>query len=227
MASYIVSGAGTTTCNGTYEEAGTHNGKPYYSNGTVYLFWTPGETGGAGWVLYTSLHSYDSTFSYYCTGTTLPGALWYVGMEGTPPAPTVSGWRILDVIKSAAQTGIDGVTLADGARVVGNTLDRGKDTAVGPVTGLLTVTGFAAAPAASGYMAVRLCPLSASGDVLYDDGIGAAVVPVSGTARHDAAVQLSWPPGCRYAKAIVGNKSGQATATDAVSLELRWQAVTV
>ncbi len=34
-ANYVVSGAGETSCNGTYVETGTQNGKPYYvySNG--------------------------------------------------------------------------------------------------------------------------------------------------------------------------------------------------
>lgn len=133
--------------------------------------------------------------------------------------------KITDVAKSAAEVGIDAVTIDNGATAVGAELDRGENVAVEGVTALLTVTGFAGTPASGGYMAVSLYPLDASGGVLFDDGIGAAVVPVGSTARHDAAVQLTWPPGCRYAKAVVGNNSGQATATDAVSLELRWQAV--
>lgn len=134
---------------------------------------------------------------------------------------------ITDISKTAAQVGIDAVTIDNGATAVGAEIDRGADVAVEGVTALLTVTGFAAAPSASGYMTVKLCPLDDSGGVLFDDSIGAAVVPVSADALYNAAVTLTWPAGCRYAKAVVGNASGQNTDADAVSLELRWQAVGV
>jgi len=134
---------------------------------------------------------------------------------------------ITDVAKSAADVGINGVTLANGASVTGNELDRGADTAVETTTGLLTITGFAAAPDSDGYMTVKLHPLDDTGGTLFDDGIGAAVVPVDADATYNAEVQLTWPPGCRYVKAVVGNHSGQNTDANAVSLELRWQAVSV
>jgi len=134
---------------------------------------------------------------------------------------------LTDVTKTAAQVGIDTVTVNDGAEATGSELDRGADTDVGIVTALLTVTGFAAAPDTGGYMTVYLAPLSGPGGTLFDDVVAPAVVPVTGDALYNAPVQLAWPAGCRYAKAIVGNESGQNTDADAVSLELRWQAVTV
>ena len=134
--------------------------------------------------------------------------------------------KITDVAKSAAEVGIDAVTIDNGATAVGAELDRGENVAVEGVTALLTVTGFAAAPSAGGYMSVRLAPLDGTGGTLFDDGIGAAVVPVAADALYNAAVTLTWPAGARYVKAIVKNVSGQNTDADAVSLELRWQAVT-
>ena len=134
--------------------------------------------------------------------------------------------KITDVAKSAVEVGIDTVTINNAAEATGTELDRGADVAVEGVTALLTVTGFAAAPSASGYMTVKLCPLDASSGTLFDDGIGAAVVPVAADALYNAAVTLTWPAGARYVKAIVKNVSGQNTDADAVSLELRWQAVT-
>lgn len=56
--------------------------------------------------------------------------------------------KITDVAKSAAEVGIDAVTIDNGAEATGSELDRGANTEVGEVTALLTVTGFAAAPSA-------------------------------------------------------------------------------
>jgi hypothetical protein len=66
---------------------------------------------------------------------------------------------ITDVSKSAAEVGIAAVTIDNGATAVGAELDRGENVAVEGVTALLTVTGFAAAPSAGGYMTVRLASL--------------------------------------------------------------------
>ena len=122
---------------------------------------------------------------------------------------------ITDVTKSAADVGIDTVTIANGAE------------AVGVITALLTVTGFAAAPSAGGYMSVRLAPLNATSGTLFDDQTAPAVVPVTADALYNAPVELAWPAGYRYAKIIVKNMSGQDTDADAVSVECGWQAVTV
>lgn len=135
--------------------------------------------------------------------------------------------KITDVAKSAAEVGIDAVTIDNGATAVGAELDRGENVAVEGVTALLTVTGFAAAPSAGGYMSVRLAPLDGTGGTLFDDQTNVGVVPVTADALYNAPVPLAWPAGCRYVKAIVKNASGQNTDADAVSLELRWQAVTV
>lgn len=134
---------------------------------------------------------------------------------------------ITDVTKSAADVGIDTVTIANGVEAVGNELDRGENTMVGIITALLTVTGFAAAPSAGGYMSVRLAPLNATGGTLFDDQTASAVVPVTTDALYNAPVELAWPAGYRYAKIIVKNASGQDTDADAVSVECGWQAVTV
>ena len=132
-----------------------------------------------------------------------------------------------DTEKTAAQVGIDTVTINDDAEAEGTQLDRGENTDAGEVTGLLTVTGLAAAPDAGGYLSVRLAPLDGTGGTLFDDQIGPAIVPVAADALYNAPVTMQWPPGVRYVKAIVKNASGQNTDADAVSLELRWQAVTV
>jgi hypothetical protein len=133
---------------------------------------------------------------------------------------------ITDVEKTAADVGIDGVTINSGAETTGSELDRGENAAVETVTGLLTVT-FAAAPDDGGYMTVRLEPLDGTGGTLFDDGIGAAIVPVEAAQQYQADVQLAWPAGARYVKSVVGNEASENTDADSVSLELRWQAVTV
>ena len=135
---------------------------------------------------------------------------------------------ITDVIlASVADLAIDTVTINAAASVTSSELDRAANTQVGPVTGLLTVTGFAAAPAAGGYMAVYLVPLSATGGTLFSDATGPAVVPVIADALYNAPITLQWPPGARYCKAMVFNKSSQNTDANAVTLVLMYQAVTV
>src|SRR5690554_2632085 len=134
---------------------------------------------------------------------------------------------ITDVAKTSANTGIDTQTINDGAEFTGSELDRGADTAVERATGLLTITGFASAPSAGGYMTVRIAPLSGSSGTLFDDGIGAAVAPVVADALYNIPVQLTMPAGARYVQFIVGNESGQNTDADGTSLAAFWQAVTV
>jgi len=134
---------------------------------------------------------------------------------------------ITDVEKTAADVGIDTVTINDDASTTGSELDRGADTDVMPVTVLLTITGFAAAPDAGGYMKVALAPLDGTGGILFDDTLGDAIVPVTADALYKVPVSLTWYAGCRYAKVIVTNKSGQNTDASAVSAEMRWQAGTL
>jgi len=133
--------------------------------------------------------------------------------------------QITDVTKTPTQVGIDTQDITAGSTVTGAELDRGADTAVEGVTALLTVTSYAAAPNATGYMRIALMPLDATGGTLFDDGIGVAVVPMNVNQRYDCAVQLTWPAGVRYLKVVLKNNTGQ-TAND-VSVALRWQAVTV
>ena len=134
---------------------------------------------------------------------------------------------ITDTTQSAATLSMATATIQSSATLTSEEIDRGANTQVSPVTGLLTVTGFAAAPAAGGYMAVYIVPLSGTGGTLFSDATGPAVVPVTADALYNAPVTLQWPPGARYAKAIVGNKSSQNTDANAVSLTLMYQAVTV
>lgn len=56
---FTLSGAGDTAVNGCYSEAGAHNGKPYYSNGTYFVWydgyewsWFINQTVGTGAPLY-------------------------------------------------------------------------------------------------------------------------------------------------------------------------------
>lgn len=87
MASYQVSGAGTTFVNGTYAENGTYNGYPnyeYVSGGTTYKLQYPNSA--IGWVLT------DGNTTYYTgKGGTTPDTVtsWSVGL-GIAPAPTVT-----------------------------------------------------------------------------------------------------------------------------------------
>lgn len=133
---------------------------------------------------------------------------------------------ITDVSKDASAVGINGVSITNGANATGNELDRGIDTQVGEVTALLSVTGFVADPNDDGYMTVALAPLDGTGGTLYDDVVAPAVVPVDADALYQVPVMLVWPAGAQYAKVVVGNQSGQDTDANAVSVELRWQAVT-
>lgn len=87
----LASSAGDATYDGTYIEAGVHNGKPYYTYGSPlrYLHW---DIGAAEWWLGTALGIDD----YHGTGAVLPANPWIVGM-GAGPAPTVSaagGWLV-------------------------------------------------------------------------------------------------------------------------------------
>lgn len=84
MSSWIVSGAGTTTANGTYDQAGTYNGQPYYQLDSGHcLYFVNG-----GWTLGPALGNVLEAF--YGDGTTLPGGGWLLGPAGASPAPVVA-----------------------------------------------------------------------------------------------------------------------------------------
>jgi len=80
MAEWRVSGAGDSSYNGDYSEAGEVNGKAYYAKGATYLCWD-----GVEWTLTTQL---GDVGAYIGTGDDLPANPWAVTV-GTPPAPTV------------------------------------------------------------------------------------------------------------------------------------------
>ncbi|MBN2663597.1 MAG: BspA family leucine-rich repeat surface protein, partial [Bacteroidales bacterium] len=89
---YIVRGAGTSACNGTYTETGVYNGKPYYlynSGGTMYgISWL-----GTKWGISKTTNGAvaDTRNTYYTntsTSSTPPETGW-VKTFGTTPIPTV------------------------------------------------------------------------------------------------------------------------------------------
>jgi hypothetical protein len=81
MSTWIASGAGDATYNGTYTESGTANGKPKYTNGTYWLYWN-----GANWIL-----GGDSAppLGYIGSGADLPANAWSAN-DAAAPAPTVA-----------------------------------------------------------------------------------------------------------------------------------------
>ena len=130
-----------------------------------------------------------------------------------------------DVAKSISDLSFDTVTINNAASQDSAEIDFGANTYVGEITALLTVTGFAAAPSAGGYMLVKIIPLSGTGGTEYNDGPGGVVIPVT-DALYDAPAHLSLPSGCRYFKIRVTNSTSQDTDADAVSILAKWQAVT-
>jgi hypothetical protein len=85
MGSWIISGAGDSSYNGLYVEAGTYNGGAYYKMlGVERYLWYLGMD---IWTLHTSLGG-ASPEPYINNGDGLPGT-WTAGI-GTPPAPTLS-----------------------------------------------------------------------------------------------------------------------------------------
>jgi len=132
-----------------------------------------------------------------------------------------------DTAKSTSDLSFDTVTINDDATQDSAEIDSGANTYVGDLTALLTVTGFAAAPDAGGYMKVVMIPLSGTGGTEYNDGPGGIVLPVTADALYDMPAILLRPPGTRYIKLRVTNVSGQNTDADAASLSAKWLAVTV
>ena len=93
MTDMIVSGAGTTAVNGTYVENGTMNGKPKYTFGDYFIYWSIGYVytnppDEGGWTLV------DNNGTFYATpdNTATPDlGTWQVGFyTGAAPAPTVT-----------------------------------------------------------------------------------------------------------------------------------------
>jgi len=81
MADMIVSGAGTTTVNGTYVESGTVNGKPYYAKESFTIKWAASQ-----WQIKSFLLWY---FSNNDVATPDLCTTWN-SFEGFDPVPTVT-----------------------------------------------------------------------------------------------------------------------------------------
>jgi hypothetical protein len=89
MATYVVSGAGTSAYDGTYVEYSTYEGKPSYTNGTYYLCWFETQH---EWFL-TQVHGATGYAGYASYGTTDPDTkAWSLENPAyaTDPAPTVT-----------------------------------------------------------------------------------------------------------------------------------------
>ena len=131
-----------------------------------------------------------------------------------------------DVLKSAAEMGINAVTINAGASVDSTQLDRGENLIVDAVTVLLKVTGLAAACLDGGYFKVSMIPLDGTGGTEYNDGPGGIVLPIT-DALYDMPATLALPPGVRFFKIRVTNVTSQNTDANAVSAKGRWSAVTL
>jgi hypothetical protein len=102
---YLVSGAGDTSVNGTYCEAGTINGRPYYTYSSLYLYWYPSLSQEQGrWHIGTVNGSEEGSVFYATRDdgdeNIMPDDIftnWYNGSDswwgfetGTSPSPTVT-----------------------------------------------------------------------------------------------------------------------------------------
>lgn len=121
MASYVVSGAGDASYNGTYNENGTANGYARYTivGGGRELYRAadmPPPMGTWTWRLYTSVQgiSPPAGAAYYKTGG-ITGT--YTRGSGTAPAPTVatapsSAQKTFDGLVRASVKTVDGLAIA-------------------------------------------------------------------------------------------------------------------
>ena len=83
--SWVATGAGDESYNGVYEESGTYNGKPAYTNGSRWLWWADGDA----WWLTEALGGSQPT-GYFGNGPDLPACPWSLAGMATSPAPNVS-----------------------------------------------------------------------------------------------------------------------------------------
>jgi len=89
---YIVSGAGDTAWNGTYNSAGTANGFPYFQIDSFHLLFN---NGVGDWLLSDSLANADEgscQYSFRTSNTTpvgVSGTDWEEGLGSSPP-PSVA-----------------------------------------------------------------------------------------------------------------------------------------
>ncbi len=83
---YEVSGAGTATVNGTYEQSGTYNEKPQYIFGDYFLNYH-----NSRWEIWKAGSMWDETYYYTdITGPVPPSSGWTVNWAGSNPAPSVA-----------------------------------------------------------------------------------------------------------------------------------------
>lgn len=89
MSTWVFTGAGDASYNGTYTESGTFHDLPSYTNGSRWLF----VCANGAWALNTAKLDWSGDDfqrpPYYNDSTPLPGT-WYVSAEGTSPAPSLS-----------------------------------------------------------------------------------------------------------------------------------------
>ncbi len=216
MASWIVSGAGTTVLNGTYVENGTLNGKPRYTLGAYALQWS-----GTRWqIWFTGLEA------YYGTGADLPANPWTKSTSGTDPPPTVSAEPpdLAEYYHNSISATLCSGSLGPAAQVV---LGAGKIAVSGDYYGKTHVevslnNGLIWQEASSWYSIWRLCQIQCAhvggGNYSYE-------LYVDGTLRG-TGTQAAVPPsagvllgvwtenGYGYCKGVTvtGTDGGSATA---------------
>lgn len=83
--SFTLSGAGTSAVNGCYSEAGTYNGKPYYSNGTYFVWYE-----GFEWTWFINQEVAGGDPVYTGSNENNVPSSWSVVNIGVSPAPTLS-----------------------------------------------------------------------------------------------------------------------------------------
>lgn len=84
MPSYVVAGAGTSACDGTYDENGTYASQPAYQDpvSTYWIAWNPGFS---KWMICANPGS-----TVFYLNPTITGDPWATVVAGSSPAPTVS-----------------------------------------------------------------------------------------------------------------------------------------
>jgi hypothetical protein len=105
--SFTLSGSGTVAVNGCYLHVGMYNGKPYYSNGTYFIWyegyefaWFINQTVGSGAPLYMGSDQNNVPSSWYEATGSSPAPTLSQGCGGatttttTTAAPTLSGYNI-------------------------------------------------------------------------------------------------------------------------------------
>jgi hypothetical protein len=81
---FVLSDAGTSAVNGCYSEAGTYNGKPYYSNGTYFVWYEGFEF---SWFISQSVGGGPP--DYYGSNENDVPSIWDLAVGPSPP-PTLS-----------------------------------------------------------------------------------------------------------------------------------------